>query len=55
MALPVRTPRRVITLDLPEAMIQWLDSRAAHHTLPRSAYLRLLIQQLMASDSPEAN
>ena len=42
-------PRSVITFDLPESMIQWIDTKAAELNLSRSAYLRLLVHRAMAS------
>jgi hypothetical protein len=44
-----RKTRNVITCDLPESMVQWIDTKAEALNLSRSAYLRLLVHRAMAS------
>jgi hypothetical protein len=44
-----RKTRNIITIDLPEPMVQWLDGKAEALNLSRSAYLRLLVHRAMAS------
>jgi hypothetical protein len=44
-----RKTRNVVTIDLPESMVQWIDAKAEAYNLSRSAYLRLLVHRAMAS------
>jgi hypothetical protein len=44
-----RKPRSVITFDLPEPMIDWINAKAAELNLSRSAYLRILVHRAMTS------
>lgn len=40
---PERTPRRTITLDIPQSLIDWCDTQAQSLTISRSAFVRQLI------------
>jgi metal-responsive CopG/Arc/MetJ family transcriptional regulator len=40
---PERAPRRTITLDIPQSLVEWLDQQADNLTISRSAFVRLLI------------
>jgi metal-responsive CopG/Arc/MetJ family transcriptional regulator len=43
-------PRNVITLDLPQEMVRWLDAKAGG-VMSRSAFARFLIDQAMRADT----
>ena len=47
----IKANTKVITLDLGHDQIAWLDRKASELMLRRSAYLRVLLQQLMARES----
>lgn len=40
---PTTLPRKQISLDIPQALIQHLDQQAAERLCSRSSYVRLLI------------
>jgi hypothetical protein len=42
---------KVITVDIGHEQIAWLDRKASELMLRRSAYLRVLLQQLMTRES----
>ena len=48
---PDRAPRRTITLDIPEPLIDWLDKQANSLTISRSAFVRMMITRAMSAQS----
>jgi hypothetical protein len=46
-----RAPRRTITLDIPEPLIDWLDKQANSLTISRSAFVRMMITRAMSAQS----
>lgn len=44
---PERAPRRTITIDIPEPLIEWLDKQANSLTISRSAFVRMMITRAM--------
>ena len=44
---PDRAPRRTITIDIPEPLIEWLDKQANSLTISRSAFVRMMITRAM--------
>ena len=48
---PERAPRRTITLDIPEPLIDWLDKQANSLTISRSAFVRMMITRAMSAQS----
>jgi hypothetical protein len=43
-----RRPRQFITVDMPPDQVAWLDAQAKANLCSRSAFVRQLIQRLMA-------
>ena len=48
---PERAPRRTITIDIPEPLIEWLDKQANSLTISRSAFVRMMITRAMDGKS----
>jgi hypothetical protein len=54
MSLRSDGSRCTVTVDLLPCQVEWLDRKAAEATIRRSAYVRQLLQRLMANEPIEA-
>jgi len=43
--------RNVITIDMPQHLVEWLDKQANSLTISRSAFVRMMITRAMSAQS----